>query len=104
MVSFNQLNIVIGISARFFSNYLILTLGQSDSAWAESLQFGEWSWRWMLGVETLPAILYFFALMIVPESPRWLAMRGREDEALQILEKVSGPEQARAIYARCTTA
>ncbi len=50
----------------------------------------------MLGVETLPAVLYFLALMIVPESPRWLAMRGREDEALQILEKVSGPEQARA--------
>jgi len=96
MVSFNQLNIVIGISIAFFSNYLILTLGQSDSAWAQSLHFGEWSWRWMLGVETLPAILYFFALMIVPESPRWLAMRGREDEALQILEKVSGPEQARA--------
>jgi len=96
MVSFNQLNIVIGISVAFFSNYLILTLGQSASAWAQTLQFGEWSWRWMLGVETLPAILYFLALMIVPESPRWLAMRGREDEALQILEKVSGPERARA--------
>ena len=96
MVSFNQLNIVIGISAAFFSNYLILTLGQSDLAWAEGLHLGDWGWRWMLGVETLPAILYFFALLIVPESPRWLAMRGREDEALQILEKVSGPEQARA--------
>ena len=96
MVSFNQLNIVIGISAAFFSNYLILTLGQSDLAWAEALRFGDWNWRWMLGVETLPAILYFFALLIVPESPRWLAMRGREDEALRVLERVSGPEQARA--------
>ena len=96
MVSFNQLNIVIGISVAFFSNYLILTLGQADSAWTQSLHFDEWGWRWMLGVETLPAVLYFLALMIVPESPRWLAMRGREDEALQILERVSGPEQARA--------
>jgi len=96
MVSFNQLNIVIGISAAFFSNYLILTLGQSDLAWAEALRFGEWNWRWMLGVETLPAILYFFALLIVPESPRWLALRGREDEALEVLEKVGGPEQAAA--------
>jgi len=96
MVSFNQLNIVIGISAAFFSNYLILTLGQSDLAWAESLRFGDWNWRWMLGVETLPAILYFFALLIVPESPRWLALRGREKEALEVLEKVSGPEQATA--------
>ena len=94
MVSFNQLNIVIGISAAFFSNYLVLTLGQSDLAWAETLRLGEWSWRWMLGIETLPAILYFFALLFVPESPRWLALRGREDEALEVLEQVSGAEQA----------
>jgi sugar porter (SP) family MFS transporter len=96
MVSVNQLNIVIGISAAFFSNYLILKLGQSDAPWALSLQFGEWGWRWMLGVETLPALLYLLALLAVPESPRWLAMRGREDEALRILERVSGPERARA--------
>jgi sugar porter (SP) family MFS transporter len=96
MVSFNQLNIVIGISVAFFSNYLILTLGQSDLAWAESLRLGEWGWRWMLGVETLPAILYFFALLIVPESPRWLAMHDREDEALAVFERFSDPQQAKA--------
>ncbi len=94
MVSFNQLNIVIGISAAFFSNYLILTVGQSDLAWAEALRLGDWSWRWMLGVETLPAVVYFFALLFVPESPRWLALSKREDEALEVLERVSGPEQA----------
>jgi len=94
MVSFNQLNIVIGISAAFFSNYLVLTLGQSDPAWAESLRLAEWNWRWMLGIETLPAVLYFFALLFVPESPRWLAMQGREDEAREVLERVSGAEQA----------
>jgi sugar porter (SP) family MFS transporter len=96
MVSFNQLNIVIGISVAFFSNYLILTLGQSDLAWAEALRMGDWNWRWMLGAEILPAILYFFALMVVPESPRWLAMHGRDSEALQIFGQVSGPEQAGA--------
>lgn len=94
MVSFNQLNIVIGISTAFFSNYLILTLGQSDIAWAEALRLGEWNWRWMLGVETLPAIVYFFALLLVPESPRWLALSKRDDEALQVLERVGGPGQA----------
>ncbi len=94
MVSFNQLNIVIGISAAFFSNYLVLTLGQSDLAWAEALRLGDWNWRWMLGIETLPAVLYFFALLLVPESPRWLALRGREDEALEVLAQVSGREQA----------
>jgi len=89
-VSFNQLNIVIGISAAFFSNYLILTLGESDGAWSEALRLGEWQWRWMLGVETLPAIAYLLALLLVPESPRWLAMRGRDAEAIEILGRVSG--------------
>ncbi|MDJ0928678.1 MAG: sugar porter family MFS transporter [Gammaproteobacteria bacterium] len=96
LVSFNQLNIVIGISAAFFSNYLILTLGESDLTWALTLRLGEWNWRWMLGVETLPAVLYFFALLVVPESPRWLAMRGEDSEALAVLEKVSGPTKAAA--------
>lgn len=94
LVSFNQLNIVIGISVAFFSNYLILTLGESGAAWTEALKLGEWNWRWMLGVETLPAVLYLVALLFVPESPRWLAMRGRDDEAREVLERVGGREQA----------
>jgi len=89
-VSFNQLNIVVGISAAFFSNYLILTLGESGGAWAEALRLGEWNWRWMLGIETLPAIAYLLALSLVPESPRWLAMRGRDAEATQVLGRVAG--------------
>ena len=96
MVSFNQLNIVIGISVAFFSNYVILTLGQSDLAWVESLHMGDWNWRWMLGAETLPAIFYFFALAMVPESPRWLAMHGRDSDALQVFEQVSGHDRASA--------
>ncbi len=96
LVSFNQLNIVLGISIAFFSNYLILKLGQSGLAWAESLHLGEWAWRWMLGVEALPAVLYFFALFLVPESPRWLAMHGRRDEALAVFERVADKETAAA--------
>jgi sugar porter (SP) family MFS transporter len=95
MVSFNQLNIVVGISAAFFSNYLILTLGESTAAWAGSLGLADWSWRWMLGVEALPALFYLAALFFVPESPRWLAMRGRDDEALGVLERVAGTQRAR---------
>ena len=96
MVSFNQLNIVIGISVAYFSNYLILSLGQSDLAWAHSLQLGELNWRWMLGIEALPAVVYFFALFSVPESPRWLAMRNRASEAMEILTRVSGSSAAEA--------
>lgn len=87
MVSFNQLNIVLGISIAFFSNYLILRLGQSGIAWANALGLGDHAWRWMLGVEALPAVIYFFALFFVPESPRWLAMRGRRGEALDVFAR-----------------
>jgi len=96
MVSFNQLNIVIGISAAFFSNYLILRLGQSGADWSVALHLGDWAWRWMLGLEVVPAVIYFFALLAVPESPRWLVMHGREAEALEVLARVSGAEQAAA--------
>jgi SP family arabinose:H+ symporter-like MFS transporter len=96
MVSFNQLNIVIGISVAYFSNYLILSLGQTDLSWVQTLRLGEWNWRWMLGVEALPAIFYFFALLFVPESPRWLIMHGRDEKALGIMEQVSGRKEAEA--------
>ena len=96
LVSFNQLNIVLGISAAFFSNFLILKLGKSDAAWAHALQLGPHNWRWMLGLEALPALVYFFSLFRVPESPRWLIMRGREQEALATMALASSPEEAGA--------
>jgi len=89
-VSFNQLNIVVGISAAFFSNYLILTLGEAGPAWSQALRLDDWNWRWMLGIEALPAVAYLFALSLVPESPRWLAMRGRDAEAAMVLGRVAG--------------
>jgi sugar porter (SP) family MFS transporter len=95
MVSINQLNIVLGISIAFFSNYLILKLGQSDIAWAMALKVGEYNWRWMLGLEALPAALYFLFLWLVPESPRWLVMHERQDEALQVMSRFSSPQQAK---------
>ncbi len=94
MVSFNQLNIVVGISVAFFTNFLILKLGQSEAPLAVALQFGPYNWRWMLGLETLPAILYFFALLTVPESPRWLIMRGRENAGLTVMTRASGEAEA----------
>lgn len=97
MVSFNQLNIVLGISVAFFTNYLILQLGESNAAWAESLKFDAYNWRWMLGVESIPAILYFFGLFLVPSSPRWLAMKGRYDEAYEIMTKATSEEEAKKI-------
>jgi len=81
LVSLNQLMIVIGISASFFSNYFLLGIGEHN-------------WRWMLGVQTVPALLYFTLLWLVPESPRWLLLKGRDEAALQVLAKVNGEQQA----------
>ncbi|MCY4171175.1 MAG: sugar porter family MFS transporter [Bacteroidetes bacterium] len=94
MVSFNQLNIVIGITVAFFTNYIILELGDHTASWAETLKFGPYNWRWMLGLETLPAVVYFCALFLVPESPRWLVMKGRVQEGLAIMTRASGATEA----------
>ncbi|MEP4149421.1 MAG: sugar porter family MFS transporter [Halioglobus sp.] len=96
MVSINQLNIVIGISVAFFSNYVILNLGESGMAWTQTVLLDNQTWRWMLGVELVPALLYFFCLRFVPESPRWLAMRGNEQPALNVLGLFNTEEQAAA--------
>ena len=67
LVSFNQLNIVLGISAAFFTNYLILQWSQSNYGWVQALMMDEHTWRWMLGLETLPALAYFIGLYFVPK-------------------------------------
>ena len=94
LVSFNQLNIVLGISVAFFTNYLIVRLGSSEAGWVESLGIARYNWRWMLGLETLPAVFYFVALFFVPRSPRWLMMKGKPEEARQVLERANDPVAA----------
>ncbi len=83
LVSLNQLMIVSGISASFFSNYYLVGVGENN-------------WRWMLGMDAVPATLYFFLLFAVPESPRWLFGRGQEELARGILVRAGGAEQAEA--------
>jgi len=83
LVSLNQLAIVTGILVAFFSNYLLAGTGVNN-------------WRWMLLVMAAPAILLFFSLFLVPESPRWLVARMRNAEALSILIKTSGEAVASA--------
>ncbi|MDB4105701.1 sugar porter family MFS transporter [Salibacteraceae bacterium] len=94
MVSFNQLNIVIGISLAFFTNYLILKFAQSDAPWVHTLMLDEHQWRWMLGLEAIPAILYYFGLFFVPNSPRWLILKGRFDDAKRVMTRFSSAEEA----------
>jgi len=77
LVAITQLNIVIGILAAFFSNY-----------WIARQQFGESEWRWMFGVEAIPAGLFFLFLWSVPRSPRWLVARGWTEEAAKVLRRL----------------
>lgn len=87
LVSFNQLNIVIGISVAYFSNYFLVNME------------GE-SWRYMLGVEAIPAAIYFLALFTVPRSPRWLIRKLNEVKlARKILVKIGGEEYAEVTIA-----
>lgn len=90
LVSIQQLNIVLGFFAAFLCNaYLNHLNNQPDAALTD-----ETVWRWMLGVEFLPAILYFILLFFVPRSPRWLFVNGRVEEAKQVLIKLHGKELA----------
>lgn len=91
LVSFNQLNIVIGITLAYFTNLLIVDLGDSDLTWVDGLGIKEHNWRWMLGLEAVPAVLYFLCLFMVPRSPRWLLMHGKSDEAKQIFARFFDP-------------
>ena len=96
MVTFSQLFIVFGTALAFTSNYTIIRLEDFNLDWLATLHLAEWNWRWMLGLGVLPGLLYLFALLWVPESPRWLAMHGRFDAARRILQRAHGPEAAEA--------
>ncbi len=97
LVSFNQLNIVIGLSVAFFTNYLILQWSDTNTALSESLKLAENNWRWMLSLESIPAIAYFLLLFFVPESPRWLVMKGKNQQAVKVLSKFEKPARAKEV-------
>jgi hypothetical protein len=54
----------------------------------DALQRGGWSWRWMVGLPALPGTLMAASLAVLPESPRWLVLRGRLEDALDTLHTV----------------
>ena len=82
MISFYQLLITVGFFVAFVSDTL--------------LSYYE-AWRWMLGIVVIPAVFLFLGVLVLPRSPRWLASRGRSQEAEQMLEKIRmTSEEARA--------
>ncbi|MEN2416351.1 sugar porter family MFS transporter [Flavobacterium mesophilum] len=92
LVSIQQLNIVLGFFAAFLSNYYINSLytsGQSSFLTEDNV------WRWMLGIVIIPSILYYVLLFFVPESPRWLFIQKRDNEAKEILIAMHGQQNAK---------
>jgi sugar porter (SP) family MFS transporter len=94
LVSVNQLTIVIGIVLAQGMNWVIAKPLDADMTAFQILQSwnGQLGWRWMFAITTVPAMLFLIAMFFVPESPRWLAKRGKQIEALRILTRVGGAE------------
>lgn len=88
LVTMIQINIVLGLSGAYFINYLILQLGSSDVSWVSSLGIDKHTWRWMLGSEILPALLWLALLYFVPRSPAWLFYNQKKEEAKETLLKL----------------
>ncbi|RYY38885.1 MAG: MFS transporter [Chitinophagaceae bacterium] len=80
LVAYNQLAIVIGIVVVYFVNYFIALQGNDE--W--NLHTG---WRWMFASEAIPSALYLVLVLVIPESPRWLLMKGRGERAQAVLER-----------------
>jgi sugar porter (SP) family MFS transporter len=79
LVALYQFNIVFGILMAFLFNYFLNGLGEN-------------SWRWMMGIQTIPAVLYTLLVLTIPESPRWLVSKSRNEEAKVILEIINPDE------------
>lgn len=80
-----QFNIVLGILVAFLSNFIIASIGFGTDDCD--------NWRWMLGVETLPALAYLLLLFAIPESPRWLVGQRRDQQARGVLQRIGTDEE-----------
>jgi sugar porter (SP) family MFS transporter len=88
LVSTLQINMGIGFTAAYLINYWILQKMGSDLQWVTNLNLAENGWRWMLGIEIVPAVIWFFLLFLIPKSPAWLVYKGKIDDAKKSLSKV----------------
>jgi SP family sugar:H+ symporter-like MFS transporter len=89
--SVQQIMIITGLTGAFVANYV---LAQSAGGSQAILWGGYPAWRWMFWMQVIPAIVYFVALLGIPESPRFLVLRSRDDEATRVLTRLFGPVEA----------
>ncbi|WP_442680141.1 sugar porter family MFS transporter [Sphingomonas sp. ASY06-1R] len=89
--SVQQVMIITGLTGAFVANYVLAHTAGSSTA---ILWGGFEAWRWMFWLQAIPAAVYFLALLFIPESPRYLVVKGREAEAEQVLTRLFGAEEA----------
>ncbi len=95
LVSWNQFAIIFGQLVVYFVNFLIIQSHKNDPSVVEwTNQVG---WRLMFGSECVPAGLFALLILLVPETPRYLAMIGQEKKALQVLSRINGDDAAAGI-------
>lgn len=90
LVSLYQLAVTIGVVGAYISNYYLLHYaisGAEPGGWMQWVFVDEW-WRGMLGVGIVPSLIFLVAVLFIPESPRWLVLKGRIDRAESIFEKI----------------
>lgn len=96
LVSLNQMTIVLGILGAQITNWLIAEPipGGSTAADIAASWNGQMAWRWMFWAAAVPSALFLVLAFFIPESPRWLALKGNDAEALAILTHIGGSEYA----------
>jgi SP family sugar porter-like MFS transporter len=99
LVSLNQVAIVFGILLAQVVNWLIARPVPPGASATEILYSwnGQAGWRWMFAVTAIPSLLFLVASLLVPESPRWLASKGRDEDALRVLERLGGRSYAQHV-------
>lgn len=93
LATVQQIAIISGLFAAFLSNYL---LAKAAGTSTEPLWAGQAAWRWMFWMQVIPSALFLVLLLAIPESPRYLVVKRRKDEALAVLTRLFGAEQASA--------
>ena len=99
LVSLNQVAIVFGILLAQLVNWLIAQPVPPGATANEILNSwnGQAGWRWMFAVTAVPSLLFVIASLLVPESPRWLAARGKREDARRVLERLGGQSYAQHV-------